>query len=82
MLYSARFSPDGSCVLTASWDHTVGIFARHSAEPILRHRIHEKAVLGAEWGPDGASVVSTSGDGTARIWPSDPVQFARRRGRP
>ena len=40
---------------------------------------HEGAVVFSEFSPDGSCFVTTSADGTARLWPVDPAAAARER---
>ena len=71
-----RFSPDGRTLLTAThsprpaardreaaylWDAVTGRLIGHPME-------HLDNLLGAEFSPDGALVVTASDDNTARVW--------------
>jgi WD40 repeat protein len=95
---SVRFSPDGELVVTASRDGTARLWrtqgpkAENAAEntagtaaglaPIATLRGHEQALSSATFSSDGALVVTTSSDGTARIWKvADPAQVTVLRGR-
>jgi eukaryotic-like serine/threonine-protein kinase len=76
-VFHASFSPDGKRVLTTTgespnppsgdnkmarvWDAETG----QTITPPLRH---EKYVIHASFSPDGARVVTASGDNTARVW--------------
>ncbi|WP_428266717.1 WD40 repeat domain-containing protein, partial [Haliangium sp.] len=75
-LTSARFSPDGARVITASHDGTARIWPADSAgapvAPIVLAG-HTAAVTSARFSPDGARVLTASLDGTARLWPADGV---------
>ena len=75
----AEFSPDGTRVVTASFDGTArrveradGQGAHRPAGP--RRRRHARRAFS----PDGARVVTASADQTARIWDSRNRQGARR----
>ena len=70
---SAAFSPDGSRVVTASWDKTARIWDAATGREIVALRGHDNYVLSAAFSPDGSRVVTASYDNTARIW---DVHFA------
>ncbi|MCP4104236.1 MAG: tetratricopeptide repeat protein [Desulfobacteraceae bacterium] len=77
----AEFSPDGKHIVTAStWDSTARLW---SVNPILNiNRLlsgkkgrevvvlkgHEYGVTHARFSPDGQKIITTSNDGTARLW--------------
>jgi hypothetical protein len=65
---TAAFSPDGSRIVTSSWDKTARIWDAATAEEIAVLRGHEDRVTSAAFSPDGSRIVTASGDKTARIW--------------
>ncbi|MBI3853729.1 MAG: serine/threonine protein kinase, partial [Verrucomicrobia bacterium] len=65
---SARFSPDGQRVVTASDDKTARVWDAHTGQPLTGPLKHDAAVLFAEFSPDGQRVVTASDDKTARVW--------------
>jgi WD40 repeat protein len=65
---SARFSPDGRRVLTASYDGLARLWDAKSGALLLQFRGHKAQVLSAQFSPDGSRVVTASYDGTARVW--------------
>lgn len=65
---SARFSPDGQQVVTASSDNTARIWEADSAKPITQPLKHAAQVRSATFSPDGQWVLTASDDKTARIW--------------
>jgi hypothetical protein len=65
---SAAFSPDGSRIVTASWDNTARIWDSASAKEIAVLRGHGGVVNSAAFSPDGSRIVTASDDNTARIW--------------
>ena len=67
-VYSAAFSPDGSRIVTASWDKTARIWDAASAKEIAVLRGHDGVVNSAAFSPDGSRIVTASADNTARIW--------------
>ena len=64
----AAFSPDGTKVVTGSWDRTARIWDANSGLEIRRFQGHGNRVNSAEFSPDGTRVVTASEDNTARIW--------------
>ena len=64
---SAAFSPDGSRIVTASWDKTARIWDAATAQEIAVLRGHD-SVYSAAFSPDGSRIVTASPDETARIW--------------
>jgi WD40 repeat protein len=67
-VYSAAFSPDGSRIVTASWDKTARIWDAASAKEIAVLRGHDDTVTSASFSPEGSRIVTASADNTARIW--------------
>ncbi|WP_435008522.1 protein kinase domain-containing protein [Tundrisphaera lichenicola] len=67
-LTSASFSPDGSKLVTSSWDSSVRVWdAREGVElgVVLWHRA---PVQSATFSPDGLQIVSAGDDKVARVW--------------
>src|SRR5215813_1843417 len=70
-LFFERFSPDGTRVVTASWDRTARVWrADGTGEPVVL-KGHESIVMSAAFSPDGTRVVTASVDKTARVWRAD-----------
>jgi WD40 repeat protein len=65
---SARFSPDGRRVVTASEDCTAGVWDAQTGLALGSQLRHEGMVISARFSPDGWWVVTASGDHTARLW--------------
>jgi len=65
---SAAFSPDGTRIVTASWDNTARIWDAATAKEITVLRGHENILRYAAFSPDGTHIVTASDDKTADIW--------------
>jgi WD40 repeat protein len=65
---SAAYSPDGTRIVTASFDHTARIWDARTGAPLLLISGHGDYVESAVFSPDGTRIVSASKDKTARIW--------------
>ena len=64
---SVRFSPDGSRVLSSSWDGTARVWpASGSAAPLVLP--HGVELSDAVFSPDGASIAAVSRDGVTKLW--------------
>ncbi|MBX3746037.1 MAG: WD40 repeat domain-containing protein [Verrucomicrobiae bacterium] len=64
----ARFSPDGSRILTASLDRTIRCWSATTGQPIGAPMSHEAGILVADWSPDGRLIVSGGRDRTVSVW--------------
>ncbi|KAF9580757.1 Serine/threonine-protein kinase smu1 [Lunasporangiospora selenospora] len=65
---SVCFSPDGTQILSASFDLTVRLHGLKSGKLLKEFRGHTSYVNYASFSLDGTQVVSSSSDGTIRIW--------------
>lgn len=63
---SARFSPDGKRIATASFDGTAKVLNLETGKIATIH--HQALVVSAEFSSDGELVVTASDDNTAIIW--------------
>jgi serine/threonine protein kinase len=66
-LWRAAFSPDGTRILTASWDGTAKVWDAASSKLIASFN-HQGSVWHATFSPDGARIVTASADKTAKLW--------------
>jgi len=65
---SVEFSPDGTLLLSASFDNTVRVWSFESNEPLQTFRGHGGRVNAALFMDDGRSIISASHDKTVREW--------------
>src|SRR5262249_54646646 len=64
----ALFSPDGSKVVTTSWDGTVRLWASETGKLLAKLRTEElEPVENASFSADGQQLLTTSGK-TAEVW--------------
>jgi len=69
---SAEFSPDGSRVLTGSWDASAKIWDARSGKSIRKlSGGHREFVNRAAYSPDGKWVLTASDDGKAMLWDAE-----------
>ena len=66
----AAFSPDGSRIVTASYDKTVKVWDTATQELLIVFRKHTNELLKADFSPDGQRVVSVDSRGVSRVWDS------------
>jgi WD40 repeat protein/TPR repeat protein len=71
---TAEFSPDGTRVITASYDKTARIWDAATGQQLLVLSGHRGWVGSAAFSPDGRRIVTASFDGTARIWDAATAQ--------
>jgi WD40 repeat protein len=67
-VHTARFSPDGKRVVTASEDWTARLWDAATGQPLGSPFVHTASVRDAEFSPDG-SWVATASERSAWIWP-------------
>ncbi|RIK78229.1 MAG: serine/threonine protein kinase [Planctomycetota bacterium] len=84
---SADVSPDGSRVVTGSWDRSAKIWDAATGKVLVKlDGLHSGFINSVAFSPDGRQVLTASDDGTARLWdasdgrPLEPV-FRHDRGR-
>jgi eukaryotic-like serine/threonine-protein kinase len=65
---SASYSPDGTCIVTASDDKTARIWDTRTGTQLAVLAGHTAGVNSTAYSPDGARIVTASDDKTARIW--------------
>ncbi|RYH07702.1 WD40 repeat domain-containing protein, partial [archaeon] len=65
---SVCISPDGSRIVSGSWDKTIKIWDASSGECVQTLRGHDNRVTSVCISPDGSRIVSGSWDETIKIW--------------
>ena len=66
---SVAFSPDGTRIVSGSYDKTLRLWDAKSGEPIgAPLKGHESRVMSVAFSPDGTRIVSGSYDKTLRLW--------------
>jgi WD40 repeat protein/serine/threonine protein kinase len=66
---SADISPDGTRVVTGSWDRSAKIWDVAAAKAVVRlDGQHTDYINSVCYSPDGARILTASDDGTARLW--------------
>ncbi|MCP4695894.1 MAG: CHAT domain-containing protein [Gammaproteobacteria bacterium] len=64
----AAFNPDGTQLVTASWDNTVRLWDVQSEQVLHTFSGHQGVVLHAAFNPDGTQLATASNDNTIRLW--------------
>ncbi|RZU38943.1 WD40 repeat domain-containing protein [Edaphobacter modestus] len=72
-IVSARYSADGSRILTVLDDKTVRIWDAHTGMQTAGPIPHEDDVLAAAWSADGRRIVTSSRNATVYLWTQLPV---------
>jgi len=67
---SAAFSPDGTRIVTASWDGTARVWNAATGKPLTRPLVHYSRLERAAFSPDGTRVIFTSTSNTPLVWDS------------
>ena len=70
---SAQFSPDGTRIVTVSWDLTARVWDAQTGQPVTEPMKHGSSVVSAQFSPDGKRIV-TADYKTARVWDMEPTQ--------
>lgn len=64
----ARFSPDGTRLVTSSTDRTARVWDCRTGDAVTTMTGHAKALISGVFSPDGERVLTASFDGTAKLW--------------
>lgn len=68
---AAGFNPDGTRVVTASWDKIARIWDAQNGKLLATPLLHDDYVRWAEFSPDGRRILSAAEDHTVRIWDAE-----------
>ena len=68
---TAKFSPDGRRIVTASADQTARIWDADTAKPLRVLSGHDDFVWSAAFSPDGRRILTASFDRTVRVWDAE-----------
>jgi len=67
-VHSVAFSPDGTRIVSGSWDTTLRVWDAQTGQEILSLQGHTGGVVRVTFSPDGKRLVSGSGDKTLKVW--------------
>lgn len=71
-VFSLRFSPDGQCLASASFDKSIFLWRTYDEnENYMVIKGHRNAVLEVHWFTDGEALLSCSADKTTRCWDAE-----------
>ena len=65
---SVAYSPDGTKIISDSWDRTIKIWDANTGECLKTLEGHLDYVYSVAYSPDGTKIVSGSSDHTIKIW--------------
>lgn len=68
VVYAGQISPDGTRVVTASWDHTALLWDAETGSKAAGPLKHQGRILAVAFSPDGRLVATGSVDHTAQLW--------------
>jgi WD40 repeat protein len=68
MVTSVSFSPDGSRIISASWDHKISVWDVNARKEAFEPLKQDDLVYSVAYSPDGKMIVSAGGDNLIRMW--------------
>jgi eukaryotic-like serine/threonine-protein kinase len=67
-IFAVAFSPDGSRIVTGSFDETAKVWDARTGTVLLDLKGHAKVVWSVAFSPDGSRIATGSADNTAKVW--------------
>uniref|UniRef100_K3X6F9 Uncharacterized protein n=1 Tax=Globisporangium ultimum (strain ATCC 200006 / CBS 805.95 / DAOM BR144) TaxID=431595 RepID=K3X6F9_GLOUD len=67
-VFSAQFNPQGSLIVTASFDETVRFWDVRTGRSVAVLSAHHEPIVSANFNHDGTLLITASYDGLVRIW--------------
>jgi serine/threonine protein kinase len=71
---SVSFSPDGSRIVSGSWDTTVRVWGAETGQLAFTLKGHSDSVNSVAFSPDGKRIASGSDDTTVKVWDAETGQ--------
>lgn len=72
---SVSYSPNGTQIISGSWDKTIKVWEASSGNLLRTIRAHDDRVNSVTYSPNGKLILSGSLDGTIKIWDSSSGQL-------
>ena len=68
LVASVAFSPDGSRIVSGSWDRTVKVWDASTGKELASFTEHSDLVKSVAFSPDGSRIAAGSKDKTVKVW--------------
>ncbi len=66
-VHGVAWSPDGTYIVSGSWDDTVRVWEATTGREVFTYRGHDDDVNAVAWSPNGRYIASGSDDNTVRV---------------
>ena len=73
-VYSVAYSPDGTKIISGSYDKTVKIWDANTGECLKTLEGHSSGAYSVAYSPDGTKIISGLSDKTIKIWDANTGQ--------